>query len=183
MTIQTVCTNCYYFKFRNKKSMEEHKKLCVQNNAAVKVYPERNAKTKAEPIEGKNVLRYKMPVHISGYLDFEAKMVQKEGSNCTECFQDICECVKDTSQTYHLNSHIPICWSLVMVGENDKVITQKTVYGLDCVEKLFDYLQEIEDELLERIKKFAKCGKLCLNLVPIFKMYKNINIVFILRKY
>ena len=48
---------------------------------------------------------------------------------------------------------------------------------------LFDYIQEIEDELLERIKKFAKCGKLCLNLVPIFKMYKNINIVFILRKY
>ena len=155
-TVQTVCTNCLYFKFKNKEVMEKHKVECVRNRAAVKEYPQLNERTKVEPRERKNVLRFKVPVHICGYLDFETKMVKKDGSKCTDCFQDICECINDISKTYHLNSHVPICWSLTIVSEKDELLHQKTVSGTDCVDKLFDHLQQIEDDLIAKIKKYEK---------------------------
>ena len=155
-TVRTVCTNCLYFKFRSKKSMEKHKVECMKNRGSVKEYPQINERTTVEPRERKNVLRFRVPVHLCIYIDFETKMVKKDGNTCTECFQEICECDNDVSKTYNIHSHQPICWSMTIVSERDELIHQKTVGGNNCVDKLFDHLQQIEGDLIARIKKYEK---------------------------
>lgn len=131
------CFNCltgYY----DQSTLKKHVELCNKHETQKTIIPESGEKLFFKDLDK----TYLAP--LIGFLDFESFLSKTK--SCNICVSD---CIHKTSI---LNQHTPFSWSLVVIDINNDIILQKSYVGLDCGEKLIEYLLECEDMLLKLVK-------------------------------
>ena len=176
------CLNCFN-SYRTKQKLEDHAKLCGNNDfSAIKMPEEKNKFISSTP--GKNTL--KNPFII--YADFE----------CILRPISTCDNTPDNSFTIKKNVHTPCGFSMLTSYAYDKKINYHTLYrGKDClamfskalkseVEKIMNIKQKPMDPLTEYEIFAHNNAKTCFICKKSFdndenlqdKVLKNIPVVF-----
>jgi hypothetical protein len=133
------CFNCLN-GYTSKQALENHTELCNTQKAQKVILP-----NDGECLFFKDYEKtYLAP--LVGFLDFESFLTKSKG--CVKCKSEN-ECIHNTKI---LNKHTPFSWSLVIIDMHGNIILQESYVGLDCGEKLIEYLLSYEDELQKLVK-------------------------------
>ena len=140
------CFNCLC-GFHLRTTLDEHVKLCDAHETQKILLP-----PPGEMLFFKDYEKtYLAP--LIGFLDFESFLSDTE--KCQKCLDSDC-CHKTTT----LNEHIPFSWSLVIIDINNDILVQESYVGLDCGEKLVEYLLKHEEYLVAKVKTERPMSKL-----------------------
>lgn len=93
----------------------------------------------------KTITQFKVP--IIGFFDFESAL-RKGKYKCMKCESNNC-----AHKTVSINKHEPVCFSLVILNHNQKIIHKKSYVGKDCMDVFINELLRIEDTLQKIIIK------------------------------
>lgn len=155
------CLNCLN-SFRTKKKRDSHTENCSMNKSRMEVVPDENNKiVKFKNFEHQHELEY------VAYLDFEC-ILPESVEKCSECSSLKCKC--DTSFIKDINLQIPVTYSFVVIGPENKILHERTKScpnaHIDFLEHLLDQEQKWIKDLLETknpmfctredMKKFAE---------------------------
>lgn len=145
------CLNCLN-NFYSLKARDKHLEICSLNKARIEM----------TPLEGENIVKFKnverkhMLEYIA-YLDFEC-ILPDVRLKCKDCRSLKCKC--DASFTDEINKQVPICYSFVILGENNTIIHEKTYAGanahLHFIKHLLIQERKWIDELLNVKKPIVK---------------------------
>jgi hypothetical protein len=128
------CLNCLN-NFGTKKKRDQHTESCVMNKARMEVVPK----------IGENIVKFKNFEHqhemeYIAFLDFECILPEKT-ERCLECSSLKCKC--DSSFIKDVNIQIPITYSFVVLGPNNKIIHERTK---SCPNAHIDFLQHLLEQ-------------------------------------
>ena len=142
------CVNCFN-SFSKKDLRDEHSKTCCLNKARIEKVPS----------EGENIIRFKNferthRLDYIAYVDFECVLNPNATKICQECSSLKCKC--DTSYIEDINQQLPICYSFLVLGPNNKIVHEDTYVGEDAHIHFIGHLLEQEklwvSDLLETKK-------------------------------
>ena len=130
------CANCLN-GFSSTEIKDQHIKLCSVNKPRIENTPE----------EGNNFISFKHYerkhfLDYIAYLDFECVLPNSK-QKCMTCNSLKCKC--DCSFTDEINRQEPICYSFLVLGENDKVVHEKTFSGLNAHIHFIEHLLQQEE--------------------------------------
>ena len=114
------CPNCFN-KFSVKASRDKHTDLCTYHKARIEKVPD-NTNNKIFFRKHEN----KFPQRLIGYLDFECVLV-KTDQKCENCATVRCKC--DSSYTRFENEQKPICFSFLIINQENEIMYSKTYSG------------------------------------------------------
>ena len=114
------CPNCFN-KFSIKLSRDKHVDHCIYHKARIEKVPDQtNNKIFFAKHENKFVQR------LIGYLDFECVLV-KTDQKCDNCATIRCKC--DSSYTRFENEQKPVCFSFLILNQENEILYSKTYSG------------------------------------------------------
>jgi len=127
------CLNCLN-SFRTKKKRDSHTENCSMNKSRMEVVPDENNKiVKFKNFEHQHELEY------VAYLDFEC-ILPESVEKCSECSSLKCKC--DTSFIKDINLQIPVTYSFVVIGPENKILHERTK---SCPNAHIDFLEHLLD--------------------------------------
>lgn len=134
------CLNCLN-GFSTNLIRDEHTKICSLNKP----------RKEEAPLESEKIIKFKnfenqTPLEYIGFLDFEC-VLPDVSKKCPQCKSLKCKC--DSSMTLTLNEQIPITYSLVILGPDQKILHEKTKSCENVHINLVRHLLEIEEEWLK----------------------------------
>ena len=151
------CLNCLN-SFRSKMKRDQHVETCTMNKARKEVVP----KPGEDIVKFKNVENQHKLEYIA-YLDFECVLPQTK-EKCVECSSLKCKC--SNSFIKDINAQLPIAYSFVILGPNDKILHERTK---SCPNAHIDFLEHLLEQEEGWIKKLLETKK------PIFLSQQDVS--------
>lgn len=130
------CLNCLN-SFSSERKVQEHEKICSLNKPRIELIPD-PAKS---VIKFKN-FEYQHKLDYVAFLDFECALPSTK-QKCSICRSIKCKC--DASFTDVLSKQEPIGYSFVVLGQDDKIIHEKSYIGKNAGEAFVEHLLEQEN--------------------------------------
>ena len=141
------CLNCLN-SFHSKEAREKHIAMCILNKPKLEQMPKKeDSVIKFKHQERKHFLEY------IAYLDFEC-VLPDSSSKCQSCHSLKCKC--DAGSVKDINVQIPICYSFVVLGENSRIIHQKTHIGENAHLHFIKHLLKQEEDWITTLLQSRK---------------------------
>lgn len=136
------CLNCLN-NFRTKGTRDSHMENCTINKARMEITPS----------NGDNIVKFKNFEHqheleYIAYLDFEC-ILPENHEKCSECSSLKCKC--DSSFIKDINSQLPVTYSFVVIGPDNKIIHERTKSCLDAHIDFLGHLLDEEDKWIKNL--------------------------------
>jgi len=142
------CLNCLN-SFSREKRRDDHANVCILNRPIRELLPENNI-IKFRNFERQHFLDY------VAFLDFEC-ILPDARKKCSECKSLKCKC--DCSFTDDVNLQLPICYSFLVLGQEDMILHEHTYAGTDAHIHFIRHLLDQEQNWITSLiasKKFME---------------------------
>lgn len=136
------CLNCLN-SFSSIRTRDEHTQICCINKPRREQVPDEDRKM----VFFKNFEHTHFMDYIA-FLDFEC-ILPENSKKCPDCRSLKCKC--DCSYTDNINDQLPICYSFIVLGPDDRIVHEHTYSGENAHINFIEHLLAQQGEWIEAV--------------------------------